>query len=934
MKLRISFLLTAAWLLLQFAQAQTKTEKIPLNAKVKTGKLANGLRYFILQNKKPENKVELRLAVNAGSVQEDNDQLGLAHFMEHMNFNGLKHFPHNDIVHYLQSVGVKFGADLNAYTSFEETVYMLPIPTTDKEVVEKGFTILADWSHDALLDKDEIDKERGVVLEESRLGKGADDRMMKQYLPALLNGSVYAKRLPIGKDSILKNFKYEVVKRFHKDWYRPNNEAVIVVGDIDINEAERLIKEKFGNFKNPSPSRVRGGTTTVLPRKANQAMVATDKEASYTSVQLYGNYIKEKDETTTADYRKSIIKNLFNSMLANRLNELKNSSNPPFVFGAANIGGGWIRGWSSFNAFAVCGTKQVKDAVEALVRESMRVKKFGYTAAELDRAKADLIAEYESMYNEKDKTESGQLVNELVRHFLTNEPVPGIEWEYNFTKSSLAGITLQEVNALGKFIDIDNKFFALVTAKDDPILPSNSELLAWVNAAVKAPVKNYEEKQIASTLLAAPPVAGNIVKEENNEKLGTITYKLSNGAVVTIKPTDFKNDEVVLNSTRFGGSSLYEGADYQSATYSNNIVDEMGYGNFSSTDLEKFLSGKKVSVTPVVDDYMEYITASSSAKDIETMFELIYLKCTAPRKDETAFESYKSREKQQLELMMQNPQFSFMESSFNDLYQNHPRAHINAVPQDFDNINIDHAIAFYKQRLGNMNGMHFNIAGNIKPEEIKPLLEKYIASIPGGDINTTYKDLKMEPRPGVNKFTYKKGKDKKSMLNHYIFSKAKFDIDDAFYLNVLNEVINNKIIDTIREAMSAIYGGGLGGTLTKIPNEMYMIRSNLPCGPENVEKVDDAFWRIIESVKKAGGVTEADLAKARKPLIERNKIRVKTNPFWIGILQDADKNGYSPERALTYDERINAITPEKLVEIANKYYTRENVYTAVLLPEE
>lgn len=915
-------------------QAQTKPAKLPLNPKIKTGQLANGLKYFILQNKKPENKVELRLAVNAGSVQEDNDQQGLAHFMEHMNFNGLKHFPHNDIVHYLQSVGVKFGADLNAYTSFEETVYMLPIPTTDKDIVDKGFTILADWSHDALLDKEEIDKERGVVLEESRLGKGADDRMMKKYLPSLLSGSVFAKRLPIGKDSILKNFKYEAVKRYHKDWYRPNNEAVIVVGDIDVAEAERLIKEKFSGFKNPVPARPRGGITNVPPRKTSKAMVATDKEASYTSVQIYGNNYKAKSENNSNDYRASIIKNLFNNMLAHRLDELKNSPTPPFVFGSASIGGGWARGWESFSAFAICGTLQVKDAVEALVRESMRVKKFGYTPAELERAKADMISEYESMHNEKDKTESGQLVNELVRHFLAKEPVPGIEWEYNFVKASIAGITLQEVNAVGKGIDIDKTFFALVTAKDDPILPKDAELLGWVNAAVKAPVKNYEEKKIASSLLGTAPLAGTIVKEEKNEKLNTIAYTLSNGAFVTIKPTEFKNDEVVMNSYRSGGSSLYEGADYQSATYSNNVVEEMGYGNFSNTDLTKFLSGKKVSVMPVVDDYAEYIMASSNVKDIETMFELLYLKCTAPRKDETAFASYKSREKQQLELMMQNPQFSFMEKVMGDLYQNHPRAHVSAVPEDFDNINIAHAIDYYKQRLGNMNGMHFFFAGNVKPDIVKPLIEKYIASIPGGEINTQYKDLKMVPRPGLNTFTYKKGKEKKSMLAHYIFNNSKYDIDDAFQLNMLNEIINNKIIDTIREAMSAIYGGGIGGTLQKIPNEMYMLRSNLPCGPENVTKVDEAFWRIIESVKKAGGITDEDLAKARKPLIERNKVRVKTNNFWIGVMQDAEKNGYSPERALSYDERINAITPEKLIAIANKYYTRENVYTAILLPEE
>jgi zinc protease len=469
MKLRIHLLLLAAFFTCSTVmQAQTANEKIGLNPKIKTGKLANGLRYFILQNKKPENKIELRLAVNAGSIQEDNDQQGLAHFMEHMNFNGLKHFPHNDIVHYLQSVGVKFGADLNAYTSFEETVYMLPIPSNDKAVVDKGFTIIADWSHDALLDNGEIDKERGVVLEESRLGKGADDRMMKKYLPALLNGSVYASRLPIGKDDILKNFKYEVVKRFHKDWYRPDNEAVIVVGDIDVAEAERLIKAKFGSFKNPAPERPRGGIITIPVRKVNQAMVVTDKEASYTSIQLFGNNKKSKEEITSNDYRESLVKNIFNNILGQRLEQLKNSPTPPFVFGSASVGSGWARGWESFSAFAVCGTKQVKEAVDALVRESMKVKKFGFTAAELDRAKAAMISEYEGMYNEMDKTESGALVSELVRHFLSKEPVPGIEWEYNFSKKAIPGISLKEVNAVGANIDIDTKFFALITAKEDP----------------------------------------------------------------------------------------------------------------------------------------------------------------------------------------------------------------------------------------------------------------------------------------------------------------------------------------------------------------------------------------------------------------------------------------------------------------------------------
>lgn len=914
------------------ANAQTSS-KLSINPNVKTGKLANGLRYYILQNKQPQSKIELRLVVNAGSILENAEQQGLAHFMEHMNFNGLKHFPHNDLVHYLQGAGVKFGADLNAYTSFEETVYMLPIPSTDKTVIDKGFTVIADWSHDALLTNDEIDKERGVVLEESRLGKGADDRMMKQYLPAMLNGSVYAARLPIGKDDVLKNFKYDVLKKYHADWYRPDNEAVIVVGDIDPAEAERLIKEKFSAFKNPAGEKARGGITALPARAESKAMVVTDKEATYTTVQIYGNYKRADQATTSEGYREDMIKNLFNSMLGQRLDDLKSSPKPPFIFASAGVNGGWVRGYESFSAFAVCGTKQAKDATDALVTESMRVKKYGFTAEELERAKASLLSSYESSYNERDKTQSANLVGELIRNFLTNEPIPGITWEYNFAKATAPGITLKEVNDEAKQIDIDNKFFALITAKDDPSLPKDGELFSWVNADVKAPVAAFEEKKIASTLLAAAPTAGTITKEESNAKLGTTTYTLSNGASVTIRPSDFKNDELVLNSIRFGGASVYPGADHQSADFSNNVVDEMGYGSFSKNDLEKYLQGKKVNVSTVVTDYTEYITASSGVKDAESMFQLIYLKCTAPGNDADAFQSYVSREKQQLEQMMQSPQFSFSENSYNDLYQKNPRAHVSPLPEDFDKIDPAHAVAFYKERLGNMNGMHFFIAGNIKPEEIKVLIEKYIASIPGGPINTTYRDLNLVPKPGVNTFTYNKGKDKKSILMHYIFGTEKYNPDEAFLINVLNEVINNKITDTIREAMSAIYGGGIGGTLQKIPSGQYLMRSYLPCGPENVTKVDNAFKAIIASVKAAGGITESDLNKARKPLIEANKTRLRTNQYWIGVLQDADKNGYTPERILTYEDRLNAVTPQRLTEIANKFYSLKNIYTAILLPE-
>ena len=376
-----------------------QNEKIPIDKKVKVGQLPNGLKYFIIQNKKPEKKIELRMVTNAGSIQEDDDQLGLAHLMEHMNFNGLKNFPKNEVVHYLQSIGVDFGADLNAYTSFDETVYILPIPADDKDKIDKGFQIIADWSGAASLENEEIDKERNVVLEESRMGKGADDRMMQKWLPEYLNGSRYAKRLPIGDDELLKNFKHDVIKRFHKDWYRPNLQAVCVVGDIDPAEAEKLIIAKFSGFKNPKNARPRPEFYDLPVRTSNKAMVLSDPEMPYTMIQIIGNSKKGKSATTTAEYLNDIKKGLFNAMLSSRYEELKNSATPPFIFGGGGIEGGWARGWESFQLFAIAGNDNVKEATQALVTEALKVKQFGFTTSELERAKAELLSSYEKTYN-------------------------------------------------------------------------------------------------------------------------------------------------------------------------------------------------------------------------------------------------------------------------------------------------------------------------------------------------------------------------------------------------------------------------------------------------------------------------------------------------------------------------------------------------------
>lgn len=931
---KFQWLLALACMLLPaFLSAQNAGDKIPLDSKIKTGVLPNGLKYYIIQNKKPEKKIELRMVVNAGSILEDNDQLGLAHLMEHMNFNGLKNFPKNEVVHYLQSIGVDFGADLNAYTSFDETVYILPIPADDKKKIDQGFQIIADWSGAALMENDEIDKERKVVLEESRLGKGADDRMMKIWLPEYMNKSLYADRLPIGDDELLKTFKHDVIKRFHRDWYRPNLQAVMVVGDIEPAEAERLIKEKFSGFKNPANPRPRPETFDLPARTESKAMVLSDKEAAYTVIQIIGNSVKKAQPTTVGGYMDNIEQALFNSMMSARFDELKNSANPPYIFGGGAFGGGWARYWESFQLFAVCGTDKIKDATEALVKESLKIKKFGFTQAELDRAKASLMANQEKSYNERDKTESKVRVDELVRHFLTNEPAPGIEWEYNLLKSKLGAVSLNEINKLKDEISIDKTYFALVTTKTADNLPSDAQLKGYVDGALSGEVVAYEEKALPTKLLTREPTPGKVVKEEKDAKAGTTTWTLSNGAKVTFKKTDFKNDEIQFSAYRFGGSSLYTGKDFESADYSNNVVDEMGYGEFSNTDLQKFMTGKTVNVNTIVDMSSDMIQGRSSVKDFETAMQLLYLKSTSPRKDAIAFESFKNRQVQMEAQMKSDPQSFYGDTLNRFLYSNHPRSKEIHDASDFNHINMDNAISFYNQRFSTGNGMNYFFVGSIPEDKFKPLVEKYIGGLSNEKVADATKDIGMEPLKGENNFTVKAGKEAKSMVTEMMYFYTPYNQSDEMALNLLTEVVNNRITDIIREKMSAIYGGGVALRLQKFPKEKFSMQSYLPCGPENAEKVKVALWEILNDTKKPGNITADELKKATETTLQKYKVGVKTNGFWVATLTKYEQNDIPTENITNFEARLGKATPAMLTDAANKYLSSKNILHAMLMPE-
>ncbi|MEM6687688.1 MAG: pitrilysin family protein, partial [Bacteroidota bacterium] len=505
--------------------------EVPTDPNVKIGMLSNGLKYYIQNNGKPENKVELRLVVNAGSILEDEDQLGLAHFMEHMNFNGTKNFKKNELVDYLQSIGVKFGAHLNAYTSFDETVYILPIPSDDPEKLEKGFQIIEDWAHNALLTDEEIDKERGVVLEEYRLGKGANERMLQKYLPKIMYGSMYAKRLPIGTKEVIENFEYESIRRFYKDWYRPDLMAVVAVGDVDVKVLEEKIKSHFGKIPaavNPKPR----PTFDVKNHEETLVAIETDKEATFAQVQvMFKDLGTATPIKTVDDYRKQIVQNLFSQMINNRLSELAESENPPFIFGSSYYGGTWARTKEAYQSNAMAPQDGQLAALTALLEENQRVRKYGFGQGEFERAKKSIIAGLEKSYKDRNKMESSRIAGRYVSNFLEESPIPGMEWTYSFFKEQLPNIKLDEVNKLINEYLRDTNIVIVLTGPDKEDTPkiTEAQVLEILKSVKTKDIKPYEDKEVATSLVSDLPDPGRVINKSTNPAIGVTTLSLSNG---------------------------------------------------------------------------------------------------------------------------------------------------------------------------------------------------------------------------------------------------------------------------------------------------------------------------------------------------------------------------------------------------------------------
>lgn len=917
------------------ASANAFAQNIPMDASVKTGTLPNGMKYYIKKNTLPEKKVDFRLAINAGSILEDENQRGLAHFMEHMNFNGTKNFPDNKLVDFLQSIGVKFGQHLNAYTSFDETVYMLPVPLDKPGNLDAGLKVMEDWAFNALLTDEQINKERGVVLEELRLGLGADKRMSDKYLPKLLYKSQYANRLPIGTKEVLQNFKPDVIRQFHKDWYRPDLMAIVVVGDINVDEVEKKIKDNFGKYKNPSKPRER--KTFDLPNHQETLVaIETDPDATSSMVQ----FVMKDSEAYTPDvtveqYNQSLVENLATTMLNNRLRELVNSNNPPFTFGSVYHGGSYARTKEAFQGFAMVKEGNQLSALNVLLEETERAKRFGFTQSELDRAKSQVLSNLERSYNNRDKTESDMLVDEYVRNFLEQEPMPGIAWEYEDTKKFLPSVTLAQTNeVIKKMVKEDSRVIVITGPKKDNVtMPTEAMVLKTFDNVKMADLKPYEEKAAIKNLVKSFKSEGKIAKTETDAKLGTTTWTLGNGAKVTFKKTDFKDDEIVFTARSLGGNSIIPDAEYNKTQFAYSALSEAGVNGFSKADLTNYLAGKQVNVSPFIGPLTEGINGRTSQKDLGTAMEMIYAYFTGLNYSPEAFNAFKTKQSAMLDNMLSNPQFYFSSEHAKFLNQKNPRF-IGIIPMEKDWAATDYKKAYdiYKEKFANAGNFHFYFVGNIDEATFKKEVLQYIGSLPSTGKETKYKDTGYRQMMGDFTKVYKKGKDPKSMVQIVYAGEAPYNEKEAIALEALGEVATIKVIEKLREDESGIYGGAARGYMGKVPYNSYSFSINFPCGPENADKLTkSAIAELQKLIDK--GPEQKDLDKYKEGEYNDDKTNMKDNGYWMNNLAKNQLDGTDKYEVLNYTEKVKALTVKDLHDVAKKYLNKNRI-VATLMPED
>ena len=902
---------------------------LPFDSGIETATLPNGLRYFVRANRQPEHRAELRLVVNAGSVLEEDDQRGLAHFVEHMAFNGTKRFPKHQIGAFMESIGMRFGPGVNATTSYDETIYHLQVPTDQAGALERALTIMEDWAHQVSFDAAEIESERGVVLEEWRMRRGVGARLQDVQFPLLVRGSRYADRLPIGTPESIQTFKPARLKQFYADWYRPDLISVIAVGDFDAKAVAALVKKGFSAI--PAPPNPRPRPVFAVPPQSDITFaIASDREATVTGVGI-AHRRKAVEAVTVGDYRRDTIDRLVSGILSLRLAEVAQVPKSPLLQAAAGKTS-VTRTLELTSLNAVVPTGGVDDALRALTVEAARLAKFGVTREELDRQKATTLRGLERAIADRERQPSTALAAEYVRHVTTGEPVPGLQWEFDTTKALLQGISLEDVNlAATTWLPEDNRVVSVTTPIKAGVVPPAEPALRQVLAsAATIELKPWVSRVGPASLLDREPAPGSIATTVTHAPIGVTEWTLSNGVRVVLLPTKFSEDQIVFSAVSSGGLSLASDADLIPAQTATQVVNSMGFGRFGSGDLRRWLTGRAVSVQPVIGPFEQGISGGSSRQDLETMFQLIYLMMTSPRRDQTIFDALRAQMRDALANQSASPDVEFAQTLSATLTQNHPRAR-PVTAASLDRMDLDKSVAFFKERFADAGSFTFVMAGSFDLAEMRPLVERYLASLPSTSRHETWKDPGIRPPTGVVTRVIERGVEPKTRTVLLFTGPVEPDRRHAVSIVALAEVLQTRLRDALREELGGTYNVSVGGNASRVPVGQFTVSIDYTAAPARADALTERVFAEIAALKKSGPSAQ-QVNDVRAALLRDFETNSHQNPYLVGQLAQRYQSGEPPESVWQVGEIYKSLTPAVIREAAEAYLDPKNYIRVTLKP--
>ncbi len=907
----------------------SQTQRVPVEPAITVGRLPNGLRYYIRANSRPENRAELRLVVNAGSILEDDDQLGLAHFVEHMAFNGTQHFRKQEIGAFMESIGMRFGPSLNAFTGFDDTTYVLQVPTDKPGVLDRAFLIMEDWARGVLFEPEEIDKERGVIIEEWRLGRGAGARLQEKVFPILLKGSRYVDRNPIGTKASLETFTHDRLKRFYADWYRPDLMAVVAVGDFTPADIEKRIRRHFAPIPPAIAPRPRP-LVPVPPHPGTLFAIATDKETSGASIAIY-NKLPLREQSTVSSYRQRMIDHLYANMLNARLAELSQKPEAPFMQAGVNRAI-FVRSIEAATLTSVTQPEGIARAFEAMLTESERVARHGFTVTEFEREKRDLLRLYEQASDDGPTQDSTPLAEEYIRAFLTDESIPGIAWEYEQHKAMLPGITLAEVNALAREWNGDHNRVVVVSGPDKPGLkvPNEAELAAVIAKVAKSTIAAYEDSAHAAALIESLPAPGTIARERVDKDAGLTEWVLSNGVRVALRPTTFKQDEVIFRAVSPGGTSLASDRDFVPAVTASQVVAAGGVGAFDLTALRKVLSGTVVSVSPTIDETTEGLAGGASGKDLETMFQLIHLYFTKPRADATVFDVMTGQMKSLVANRAAMPDVLFEDTVQTLLGQGHVRRRPLSA-EVVGEMNLASSYAFYKDRFADAGDFTFVFVGSFDVEAMKPLVTRYLASLPSQQRTESWKDDGIDPPRGVVEKTLEMGIEPKSRVRIVFAGAFRWSPAERLAMRTMTMVLEGLLGERLREDQSGTYGVQVTSGTQKYPDQEYTVSIDFSCAPERTEALTKMAFDLIARLRMEGP-TEGHVADIRQALMREYETSSRDNRYVAGRITDAYELGEDPNEYLRWPARVAQLDAATVRDLARFYLDPKNYVRVTQFP--